>query len=134
MYNKQLILEDGTVYKGYGFGASGEVKAELKLNYSMSGYETTLADKDYANKIVVFSYPLIGNYGVNKEDFHGKEVTLSGMIVKEVCDKPSNFGCEYTLDEAMKKFNIVGIYGIDTRSLMRKLRNKTMKVCITDLL
>ena len=134
MYNKQLVLEDGTVYKGYGFGSKGEIKGEIILNTAMSGYQKTLTDNLYEDKIVLFSYPLIGNYGVNSKDFKNSKKTLAGMIVKEVCEKPSNFSSEYNLDEVLKEMKIVGIYGIDTRSLTKKVRGKEkIKVCIADI-
>lgn len=134
MYNRQLILEDGTIYKGYAFGASGEVKGEIILNTAMSGYQKTLTEPLYKEKVVLFTYPLIGNYGVNSKDFKDLKKTLSGMIVKELCEKPSNFSSEYSLDEALKEMGIVGICGIDTRSLAKKVRGKDkVKVIISDI-
>lgn len=134
MFNKKLVLEDGTVYEGYAFGASGEVRGEIILNTAMAGYQKTLTDPLYEDKIVLFTYPLIGNYGVNSKDFKNLKKTLNGMIAKEVCEKPSNFSCEYTLDEVLKEMGIVGICGIDTRSLTKKIRGKEkVKISIMDI-
>lgn len=134
MYNKQLVLEDGTVYKGYSFGYNGEFKGEIILNSAMSGYQKTLTDSFYEGKAVLFTYPLIGNYGVNSKDFKNLKKTLGAMVIKELCEKPSNFSSEYTLDEVLKEMEIIGISGIDTRSLARKIRGKDkIKVYIADM-
>lgn len=134
MYNKQLILEDGTVYKGYSFGYNGEFKGEIEVNFSMAAYQKTLTDKFYEAKAVLFTYPLIGNYGVNSKDFKNLKKTLGAMVIKELCEKPSNFSSEYTLDEVLKEMEIIGISGIDTRSLARKIRGKDkIKVYIADM-
>lgn len=134
MFNKKIILEDGTTYEGYSFGAKGTVEGEIVINTTMSAYQATLTDEKYENKIVLFTYPLIGNTGVNSSDFKGKKKTLEGMIIKELCDKPSNFTVEFTLDEVLKEMGIVGICGIDTRSLTRKVRGKEkIKVTIMDM-
>ena len=134
MYNKQLILEDGTVYKGYAFGADIESVGEVVFNTAMTGYQETLSDPSYNGQIVTFTYPLIGNYGINRDDFESMRPCIKGMIVKELCDMPSNFRNEKTLDEALKAFNIPGIAGIDTRSLTRKIRTKgVIKGCIVSI-
>ena len=134
MYNKQLILEDGTVYKGYAFGADIESVGEVVFNTAMTGYQETLSDHSYNGQIVTFTYPLIGNYGINRDDFESMRPCIKGMIVKELCDMPSNFRNEKTLDEALKAFNIPGIYGIDTRSLTRKIRTKgVIKGCLVSI-
>ena len=134
MYNKQLILEDGTVYKGYAFGADIESVGEVVFNTAMTGYQETLSDPSYNGQIVTFTYPLIGNYGINRDDFESMRPCIKGMIVKELCDTPSNFRNEKTLDEALKAFNIPGIYGIDTRSLTRKIRTKgVIKGCLVSI-
>ena len=124
MYNRQLILEDGTVYKGYAFGADVENVGEVVFNTSMTGYQEILSDPSYNGQIVTLTYPLIGNYGINRDDFESMKPCIKGMIVKEECTTPSNFRSEKTLDEALKEFGIPGIYGIDTRALTRKLRSK----------
>ena len=134
MYNKQLILEDGTVYKGYAFGADIESVGEVVFNTAMTGYQETLSDPSYNGQIVTFTYPLIGNYGINRDDFESMRPCIKGMIVKELCDTPSNFRNEKTLNEALKAFNIPGIYGIDTRSLTRKIRTKgVIKGCLVSI-
>lgn len=134
MYNKQLVLEDGTVYKGYSFGYDGEFKGEIVINSAMAGYQKTLTDNFYEGKVVLFTYPLIGNYGVNSKDFKNLKKTLGAMVIKELCEKPSNFSSEYTLDEVLKELQIVGISGVDTRSITRKLRGKEkVKVYIADM-
>ena len=134
MYNKQLILEDGTVYKGYAFGADIESVGEVVFNTAMTGYQETLSDPSYNGQIVTFTYPLIGNYGINRDDFESMRPCIKGMIVKELCDTPSNFRNEKTLDEALKAFNIPGIAGIDTRSLTRKIRTKgVIKGCLVSI-
>ena len=134
MFNKKIILDDGTIYEGYSFGAKGNVEGEIVINTSISDYQSPLTDTAYENKIVLFTYPLIGNTGVNSSDFKGKKKTLSAMIVKELCEKPSNFTVEFTLDEALKEMGIIGICGVDTRSLTRKLRGKEkIKITIMDM-
>lgn len=134
MYNRQLVLEDGTVYKGYAFGADIESVGEVVFNTAMTGYQETLSDPSYNGQIVTFTYPLIGNYGINRDDFESMRPCIKGMIVKELCDTPSNFRNEKTLDEALKAFNIPGIYGIDTRSLTRKIRIKgVIKGCLVSI-
>ena len=133
-YDRQLILEDGTVYKGYGFGANKALAGEVVFNTGMTGYQETLSDPSYNGQIVTFTYPLIGNYGINRDDFETINPSIKGLIVREVCKKPSNFRTEYSLDEVLKELNIPGISGIDTRSLTRKIREHgTIKGIITDL-
>lgn len=133
-YNKQLILEDGTVYKGYGFGADIEMAGEVVFNTAMTGYQETLSDPSYNGQIVTFTYPLIGNYGINRDDYETITPSIKGMIVRELCDKPSNFRTEFTLDEILKDINIPGIAGIDTRALTRKIRQYgTVKGIIVDI-
>jgi len=134
MYNRQLILEDGTVYKGYAFGADVENVGEVVFNTSMTGYQEILSDPSYNGQIVTLTYPLIGNYGINRDDFESMKPCIKGMIVKEVCTTPSNFRSEKTLDEALKEFGIPGIFGIDTRALTRKLRSKgVVKGCLVSI-
>lgn len=126
-----LILGDGTVLEGKAFGAKAESIGELVFTTSMGGYVETLTDPSYAGQIIMQTFPLIGNYGIMEEDFEG-ECVCKGYVVREVCDTPSNFRCQYTLDEFLKKKNIPGIYGIDTRQLTRKLREfgvMNAKIC-----
>lgn len=134
MFDRQLILEDGTVYKGYGFGSKENCIGEVVFNTAMTGYQETLSDPSYKGQIITFTYPLIGNYGINRDDYEAMNPALKGMVIKELCTKPSNFRSEMTLDEVLKEFNIPGIFGIDTRSLTRKIREKgVIKGCIVDI-
>lgn len=119
-----LVLADGTVYEGYGFGAEGKVIGEVVFATSMVGYQETLTDPSYFGQIVVQTFPLIGNYGINIEDYESEKCRLSGYIVREHCDFPSNFRNEQDLDSFLKQQNIIGLFGIDTRSLTRKIREK----------
>lgn len=130
---RKLILEDGTEYTGVGFGSLTEHKLELVFNTSMVGYQEILSDPSYTDQAVVMTYPLIGNYGMNDEDYETKVPSIGALIVREYCDKPSNFRCTHTLDEIMKKYDVAGIYGLDTRALTRKIRTVgSCKALITD--
>ncbi len=134
MKDKKIILEDGSVFEGYGFGYSSERVLELVFNTSMVGYQEIISDPSYTDQAVVMTYPLIGNYGTNEDDFESQNPTIGGLVVREYNDAPSNFRNTHTLDEIMKKFEIVGIYGVDTRQITRKLRDKgTCKAMITDI-
>ena len=115
-YDRQLILEDGTVYKGYGFGANTPMTGEVVFNTGMTGYQETLSDPSYNGQIVTFTYPLIGNYGINRDDFETINPSIKGLIVREVCKKPSNFRTEYSLDEVLKELiRIIIRLGIASR-------------------
>lgn len=117
-----LILADGTVFKGKSIGAQGEIIGETVFTTGMTGYLETLTDPSYYGQIVTQTFPLMGNYGVIPEDFESKKSWVRGYIVREICDKPSNFRCEYNLESFLKNQNIIGICGIDTRALTKKLR------------
>ncbi len=131
--NKYLVLEDGTVFQGYAFGAPGEVMAEVVFTTAMTGYFETLTDKSYTGQAVVQTFPLIGNYGIIPEDAEGDRVGPSAYIVREWCQHPSNFRNEGDLDAFLKQRNVVGLYGIDTRALTRDLRERgVMNGLITD--
>lgn len=119
-----LALADGRVFHGKGFGAPGEVTGEVVFNTSMSGYQEILTDPSYAGEIVTMTYPLIGNYGVNLEDVESVRPHLAGFVVKECSDFPSNWRSRMSLDAYLKENNIVGIQGIDTRALVRHIRDK----------
>jgi len=119
-----LALADGRVFYGKAFGASGEISGEVVFNTSMSGYQEILTDPSYCGEIVTMTYPLIGNYGINKEDVESSKPHLSGFIVKEACDIPSNWRSEMSLDAYLKENNIIGLAGIDTRALVRHIRDK----------
>jgi carbamoyl-phosphate synthase small subunit len=119
-----LVLSDGVVFEGEGFGSEGETIAEVVFNTSMTGYQEILTDSSYRGQIVTMTYPQIGNYGINGEDIESQGgIKAEGFIVKEVCEFPSNWRSQTSLVEYMKKSNIVGIQGIDTRALTRHLRN-----------
>ena len=132
-FNKKLILEDGQEYYGYGFGADTEKVCELVFNTSMAGYQEILSDPSYTYQAIVMSYPLIGNYGMADDDYESETPTAGAFIVHEYNDRPSNFRSTETLSEVMKRYSIPGIYGIDTRKLVRSIRDfGSRKVLITD--
>ena len=132
--DKQLVLEDGSVYKGYGIGADVEMAGEVVFNTAMTGYQETLSDPSYNGQIITFTYPLIGNYGINRDDYETINPSIKGIVTREICRKPSNFRKEFTLDEVLKDLNIPGISGIDTRSLTKKIREHgTIKGIITGI-
>ena len=117
-----LCLEDGTVLQGQAFGAEGTVVAELVFTTAMTGYLETLTDPSYYGQIVLQTFPLIGNIGIIREDFESAKPALRGYIVKDPCDRPSNFRGSSTLDAYLKSEGIVGMYGIDTRALTKRIR------------
>ena len=117
-----LILADGTVFEGKSIGASGTTIGETVFTTGMTGYIETLTDPSYYGQIVTQTFPLIGNYGVMPEDFESKKSWVRGYIVRELCDEPSNFRCGGTLNDFLKEQGIVGICGIDTRALTKRLR------------
>jgi len=118
-----LLLEDGTIYEGKAFGADIESAGEVVFNTGMTGYQEVLTDPSYYGQIVMMTYPLIGNYGINWEDPESKAPQIRGFIVREVCEAPSNWHSEGSLNSYLEKHGICGIQGIDTRSLTRKLRS-----------
>jgi carbamoyl-phosphate synthase small subunit len=118
-----LALADGRVFIGKAFGARGEVTGEVVFNTSMTGYQEILTDPSYCGEIVTMTYPLIGNCGINPEDIESGRPHLSGFIVKEACPYPSNWRSTTTLDEYLEKNGIVGLQGIDTRALVRHIRD-----------
>ena len=117
-----LILADGTVFEGKSIGARGKTIGETVFTTGMTGYLETLTDPSYFGQIVTQTFPLIGNYGVIPSDAESMQSWVRGYIVREICDLPNNFRCQKTLDEYLKEQNIVGICGIDTRALTKKLR------------
>jgi carbamoyl-phosphate synthase small subunit len=119
-----LVLADGMVFEGRGFGAEGETIGEVVFNTSMTGYQEILTDPSYKGQIVTMTYTQIGNYGINEEDIESAGgIKSEGFVVKEACDFPSNWRSSGVLSEYMKKSGVVGIQGIDTRALTRYLRN-----------
>lgn len=119
----KLVLADGTVFEGRSFGARGEAVGEVVFNTSMTGYQEIMTDPSYKGQIVTMTYPLIGNYGANEEDHESIMPQVEGFVVKENSLYPSNWRSKTTLDEYLKEDNIVGIEGIDTRSLTRHIRD-----------
>lgn len=122
MSTAYLILADGTVFKGSAIGATGRTIGEVVFTTGMTGYVETLTDPSYFGQIVTQTFPLIGNYGVNGTDAESKKSWVRGYIVRELCDAPSNFRCEGSLDAFLKAQGVVGICGIDTRALTKRLR------------
>jgi len=119
-----LALADGKIYEGEHFGAENEVEAEIVFNTSMSGYQEIITDPSYCGQMVVMTYPLIGNYGINPEDFESDRPYLSGFIIKELSRVQSNWRSRGNLEEFLKQNNVFGIQGIDTRALTRRIRDK----------
>ena len=117
-----LVLADGTVFEGKSIGASGLAIGETVFTTGITGYMETLTDPSYYGQIIVQTFPLIGNYGFIQGDFESSKIWASGYVVREMCDLPSNFRSTGTLDSFLKSQNIVGICGIDTRALTKKLR------------
>ncbi len=127
-----LALEDGTFYKGYHFGYPTDVEAEVVFATCMTGYQEICTDPSYHGQIVVFTYPLIGNYGINENDMESRKPWAAGIIVREYSEEFSNWQAKYSLGEYLKKHKMPGIMGIDTRALTRHLRQYgTMKGVIT---
>jgi carbamoyl-phosphate synthase small subunit len=118
----KLALEDGTIFTGRAFGALGERFGEVVFNTSMTGYQEIVTDPSYTGQIVTMTYPHIGNYGVNADDAESATPRLQGFVVRELARHPSNYRSTQCLDEYLKKHNIPGIEGIDTRALVRRLR------------
>lgn len=118
----KLALEDGTVFTGRHFGGPGEVFGEVVFNTSMTGYQEVLTDPSYKGQIVTMTYPLIGNYGINNEDQESRRPQVEGFIVRELARRPSNFRSHQSLDAYLAENRVVGIEGIDTRALVRRLR------------
>ena len=118
-----LVLEDGSVYEGVRLGAAGEAVGEVVFNTSMTGYQEMLTDPSYGGQILVPTYPLIGNYGVNSEDWESSRIQVSGFVVRGECDEPSHPDSEMTVHEFLAEHGIPGVAGVDTRAITRKLRS-----------
>src|ERR1700692_1910204 len=118
----KLALEDGALYTGTGFGAVGDTFCEVVFNTSMTGYQEVLTDPSYKGQIVTMTYPLIGNYGINAEDRESKRPQVDGFIVRECTRIPSTFRSPGSLSDYLAENRIIGLEGIDTRSLVRRLR------------
>ena len=124
--NKQahLVLEDGSTYRGYVFGAARPAYGEVVFNTSMTGYQEMLTDPSYAGQIVVPTYPLVGNYGINPDDFESRKAQVSGFVVREHCTEPSHATSTGTLDEFLASQGVTGLSGVDTRAITRRLRTQ----------
>lgn len=118
-----LVLEDGSVYEGYSFGAGTTTFGEVVFDTAMAGYQEMLTDPSFAGQIVVPTYPLIGNYGINETDFESKQVQVRGFVVREYCQIPSHRQKNITIHEYLQSNGIPGLSGIDTRALTRRLRS-----------
>lgn len=117
-----ILLADGTLYQGYNFGKEGTSIGEIVFTTGMTGYQEVLTDPSYCGQIVLQTYPLIGNYGVNSSDMESKKSWVAGYIVKEWCEEPSNFRNMATINDFLKKQEVVGVWDIDTRALTRRIR------------
>ena len=119
-----LLLADGTLFEGTAVGYEGQSIGEVVFNTGMAGYQEVLTDPSYYGQVVTMTYPLIGNYGINFDDYESRKSWVSGFIMREMCEYPSNWRCKVTLDEYLKAQKVVGLAGIDTRRLTRKLRGE----------
>ncbi|UNT93492.1 MULTISPECIES: glutamine-hydrolyzing carbamoyl-phosphate synthase small subunit [Allobaculum] len=134
MEDRLLILEDGSVWKGKGFGSDNFQIGELVFNTSMTGYQEILTDNSYCGQIILMTYPLIGNYGVNRDDWESIEPAAFGFVVKNLCDDYSNWRACESLDQFCKNENIPGISEVDTRALTRRIREHgTMRATMANV-
>jgi len=118
-----LVLQDGTVYEGVSIGQPGRALGEVVFDTAMVGYQQAFTDPSFRGQILTLTYPLIGNYGTNDEDYESSRCQIAGLVVKEMCEVPSNFRSTETLGGFLKRHGVVGISGVDTRGLTRKLRD-----------
>lgn len=119
---RYLILEDGSIFEGEGFGGSTETQGEVVFTTGMTGYQEAITDQSYANQILVFTNPLIGNYGVTLADYESLDPQIKGVICHQVARRPDNWRMQRSLPDFLEKLNVPGIQGIDTRALVKKLR------------
>ena len=127
-----IYLEDGTVFRGYGFGYPCTNVGELVFNTSMTGYQEILTDPSYKGQIINMTYPLIGNYGINSLDNESDKIHASGFIVKDISLNPSNAASEKNIDEWLREMKVPGVYGVDTRRIAKKIRNGGDKMSYTN--
>jgi carbamoyl-phosphate synthase small subunit len=125
-----LALEDGRTFRGKSFGADGEVSGEIVFNTSLTGYQEILTDPSYAGQVVVLTYPLIGNYGVNSQDAESVRPFAEGLVVREITEIPSNWRQQSSLPDYLREHKIVGISDIDTRALVRHIRTHGAMRCM----
>jgi carbamoyl-phosphate synthase small subunit len=118
-----LVLEDGTSFAGTSFGAAGRTEGEVVFSTAMTGYQEMLTDPSFAGQVLVLTYPLAGNYGINGEDVESKRIQVRGLVVHEACDTPSHWRSDMTLHDYLLSEGVPAIAGIDTRALTRRLRN-----------
>ncbi|MBS1701348.1 MAG: glutamine-hydrolyzing carbamoyl-phosphate synthase small subunit [Armatimonadetes bacterium] len=131
---RYLLLSDGSIYEGTALGASADSVGEVVFNTGMTGYQEILTDPSYAGQMVMLTYPLVGNYGINDDDFESDRIQVSGFIVKEACDDPSNWRSEKTLHQLLCERGVTGIQGLDTRMITKHIRSAgvTMGVICDD--
>ncbi|EMC03932.1 carbamoyl phosphate synthase small subunit [Streptococcus mutans] len=133
MGKRLLILEDGTIFEGQAFGADLDVTGEIVFNTGMTGYQESITDQSYNGQILTFTYPLVGNYGINRDDYESIKPTCKGVVVSENARRANNWRKQMTLDEFLKSKNIPGISGIDTRALTKIIRHHgTMKATLAN--
>ena len=125
-----IYLEDGTVFKGIGFGARGTAVGELVFNTSMTGYQKILTDPSYKGQIITMTYPLIGNYGVSDIDNESDGIHAFGLVIKDLCDMPSNSNSVMSLDQWLREQNVPGVFGVDTRQITKKIRKFGTVKCL----
>lgn len=118
-----LVLSDGSVFEGRPLGAVGETIGEVVFNTGMTGYQEVLTDPSYAGQIVMPTYPLVGNYGINEDDFESERVQVAGFVVREACETPSNWRSTRTLNQFLAERGIVGVQGLDTRAVAKRIRS-----------
>ncbi|MDR1522223.1 MAG: carbamoyl phosphate synthase small subunit [Streptococcaceae bacterium] len=134
MSKRLLTLENGRIFEGKAFGADTIVTGELVFNTGMTGYQESITDQSYNGQLLTFTYPLIGNYGINRDDYESIAPTIKGVIAREVTRRPSNWRAQMSLDEFLKRKGIAGISDIDTRALTRIIRKSgVLKATITDM-
>ena len=128
----KLILENGMSFDGKIFGHLGETTGEIVFTTGMVGYQETLTDPSLYGKIVVMTYPMVGNYGINLDDMESDKIHLKGFVIKEDAKLPNNFRCEMTLDGFLRQYNVVGFKGVDTIEIAKIIRDfGSMKAIIT---
>ena len=125
-----IYLEDGTVLKGRGFGFKGTAVGELVFNTAMTGYQEILTDPSYKGQIINMTYPLIGNYGISVIDNESEKIHAFGLVVKDLCDTPSNSNSVMTIDKWLRDMEVPGVYGVDTRQITKKIRSKGTVKCV----
>src|SRR3990170_1255845 len=118
-----LVLEDGTAFAGKPLGAAGRTHGEAVFSTAMTGYQEMLTDPSYAGQVLVLTYPLAGNYGINSEDAESRRIQVRGLVVQEACDLPSHWRSEMTLHQYLASQGVAGISGVDTRALTRRPRS-----------